>query len=156
MKFNRDKRLLFYQLFKPFAIFVLAVALLACVFMYTYVLHSAYEELDNQLSGAIHSAADLIDTQFEEMGRIVYRLDLEEDIRPYHVFQNVFVHRYASDVLSSYVCANSYLDDVLVYYGTASPRSTAASPSSCPDSVCGTSRPCGTTSTGSPTWTTRR
>lgn len=117
MNLNRDKRLLFYQLFKPFAIFVLAVALLACVFMYSYALHNAYEELDNQLSGTIQSAANLIDTQFEEMGRIVYRLELEEDIRPYHVFQNAFVHRYASDTLSSYVCANSYLDDVLVYYG---------------------------------------
>lgn len=117
MRYSKDKRVLFYQLFRPFAIFVLVVALVVCVFMYTYTLHSTYEGLDSQLGSTIQSAATLIDTQFEEMNRIAYRLELEDDIRPYHAFQSISVHRYASDILGSYICANTYLDDVMIYYG---------------------------------------
>ena len=117
MRKSKDKRILFFQLFRPFAIFVLFVALLSCIIMYSYAMARSNEELDGQLSSAIRSAAQLIDTQFEEMERIAYRLELEEDIRPYHAFQNLSLHRYVGSILDSYTCANTYLDDVLIYYG---------------------------------------
>lgn len=117
MERERAKTRLFLRYFAPFGLLVFLIAALSSVWLYRQTRIQARAEIDAQLTNNVESAADFFETQFLEMDRIVYNLTQKSAMRPYTLFLNKYVHTEIGTEISSYVSANSYLDDVMLYYG---------------------------------------
>ncbi len=107
---------LFLRYFVPFGALVITVSLIATFWIYRQTSTTVRNEMESQIASSTDSFVEFLENQLLEMDHIAYNLSTKGNLRPYSIFLNNYSHVSANNEFASYVSANSYLDDVFLFY----------------------------------------
>lgn len=113
---NRARRTLYYKHFIPYGLLVLVIMVLVCVSMTAKGIRDVRENVDAQMASTLEVASNFFESQLTDLERIAYEITINRQLKPYELLLDSYAASRASGLLSPFIHASAYLEDIFLMY----------------------------------------